>query len=226
MNAGDAGRNHQQTEVDDVIEGLSVVEKYFQEVRTIENEQQSRFLNFAKPISAGLVVLGYALMLFLQPFSLFLGTVSILIGLVLFLCVGLMEGREVLQILSNVPVAHMRALKCKAQSLTGLRNNLAKLDVNAQRLLHVSLKNQKEYTHNINKLMLGDLGFIPTTLLGVSSALTLKTLFAFQTNWVSIAIMFIAFITVLSFVGFYVRDSAEGYQKVIDVLESVIDQRL
>lgn len=206
-----------------MIKGLSFVERYFQEVKAVEDKQQSRFLKYVRPISMGLVILGYVLLLFIQPPSLLLGTVSTLTGLGLFLLVGLMEGKEVLQILSNVPMAHMRALRSKAKPLIDLHNDLAKLDVNAQKLLHINLKNQKEYTHNINKFMLGDLGFVPTTLLGISSALTLKTLFTLQTSWIG---MIIAFVTVLSFVGFYVRDSAEGYQKVIDLLQNISDAKL
>ena len=218
-----ANKNHQQRiEIEELAKGISSIEDYFNEVKKAQDKQRPLLLKHADWVSFCLSVLGSILLVSSRPILIFMGLLLLLVGLGLFLLMVFVEGREAAQTFSNIPLSHLKTMKLEVPPTIKLYKNLAKLEVDALELLHISLTSQKEYTHNVNKLMLGDLGFLPTIFLGVSGALTLKGLLALDTTYLS---MIIAFVVALSFVSFYIRSSVGRYQEVTEILLNVISSK-
>lgn len=214
--------NSQYSETEELVKGIDFVREYLEETKEIQDEQRPLLPKHAGWISFCLSVLGSVFLVSPRPILVFIGLLLLLAGLGLFLLTVFIEGREMARTFSNIPSSHLGTMKLEAPSTIKLYKNLARLKTDVLKLLHISLTSQKEHTHGVNKLMLGDLGFLPTIFLGVSGALTLKGLLDLDTTYSSIII---SFVIVLSFVGFYVRSSVGKYQEVIEILSSIIDLR-
>ena len=156
-----ANKNHQQhIEIEELAKGISSIEDYFKEVKKAQDKQRPLLLKHAGWVSFCLSVLGSILLVSSRPILIFVGLLLLLVGLGLFLSIVFVEGREAARTFSNIPLSHLKTMKLEVPSTIKLYKNLAKLEVDALKLLHISLTSQKEYTHNVNKLMLGDLGFL------------------------------------------------------------------